>query len=93
MAEIRDRLCNSRKQPPGGVLEKKVETLQCTYKGNRFSKDVNYNTTFCKMNFIKYGFDGISQSFLSFKMVYIFLEYFFQNISQMMLPNIYSNSI
>ena len=28
------------------------------------------------MNLSKYGFDGLSQSFPQFKMVYIFLEYF-----------------
>ena len=42
------------------------------------------------MNFSKYGFDGLSQCFPQFKMVYIFLEYFFQNISKMILPNICS---
>ena len=38
------------------------------------------------MNFTKYGFDGLSQSFAQFQMIYIFLGYFFQNISQMMVP-------
>ena len=31
--------------------------------------------------------------FSQFKMVYIFLKYFFQNISQMTLPNVYSISV
>ena len=38
------------------------------------------------MNFYKYGFDELRQCFPQFNVVYIFLEYFFQNISQMMLP-------
>ena len=46
--------------------------------GNHFSKAVNYNTTFCKLNFIKYGLDGLSLSFAQFQMVYIFLEHFFR---------------
>ena len=45
------------------------------------------------MNFSKYDFDGLSRCFPQFKMAYIFLEYFFQNIPQMMLPNIYSISV
>ena len=45
------------------------------------------------MSLSKYGFDRLSQYFSQPKMVYIFLEYFFQNSSQMMLPNIYSISV
>ena len=45
------------------------------------------------MNFSKYGFDGLSSCSPQFKMVYIFLEYFFQNISQIKLRNIYSISV
>ena len=45
------------------------------------------------MNFSKYGFDRLSRCFPQIKMVYVFLEYFFQNISQMMVPNIYSISV
>ena len=48
------------------------------------------------MNFSKYGFDEFSQNFPKFKIVYIFLEYleyFFQKIFQMMLPNICSTSV
>ena len=32
------------------------------------------------MNFSKYGFGGLSQYFPQFKMVYIFLEYFFSEL-------------
>ena len=88
-----DRLCNSRKQQPRYVLEKMLKPCKCTRKKNHFSKDGKCNTTFCKMNFIQNGLNGLSQSFLQFKMVYIFLEYFLQNISQMMFPNIYSISV
>ena len=34
-----------------------------------------------------------SRCFRQFKMVYVFLKYFFQNISQMTLPNVYSISV
>ena len=34
-----------------------------------------------------------SRCFPQFKIVHIFLKYFFQNISQMTLPNVYSISV
>ena len=42
------------------------------------------------MNSSKFSFDGLSRCFPQFKMVYAFLECFFQNIAEMMLPNMYS---
>ena len=46
------------------------------------------------MDFSNYGLQRLSQSFPQFKMGYIFLElFFFQNISQMMLQNIYNISV
>ena len=45
------------------------------------------------MDFIKYGFHGLSQSFPQFNIVYKFLRYFFHNISQMMCRNICNISV
>ena len=60
-----DKLSNSWKQPPGGGISTlKAETLQSTYKGNHFSKNVSYNTTSCKVNCIKYYFDGLREIFI-----------------------------
>ena len=83
--------CNNWKQPLGCV--KKSRKTANWHAGNHFNKDMNYNIDFCKMNFSKYGLDGLSQCFPQFKMVYVFLKYFFQNISQIIIPNIYTISV
>ena len=66
MSKIMDRLLSEAPSPM--CSEKKVEKLQLHMQKKSYK--------FCKINYSKYGFDGLSQCFCQFCQ-FIFLEYFF----------------
>ena len=66
-----------RKKVEKQIIKKLAEVLQVHMQRKWFQQDVDYNTTSWEKNFSKHGFDGPGVSFPLFKVVYVFLEYFF----------------
>ena len=84
--------CDSRKQPLGCVPKKVKKNSKCVSEGNHF-RNMNYNTNFVKWFSPSMSLMEAVNVFLNFNWFMYFWSTFFLNISQMMLPNIYSYSV
>ena len=75
MTEIMDRLLQQSKAATWKCFRQKTLWSKNFDKDTAIaqreiiSKDVDYNTTFCKINFSRHDFDGLNQNFSQFEMV------------------------